>query len=771
MRYARRVVCISAAVVSLLFPAVARAQGDGARTAIVVRVRSADGEALPARVLVIGTDKGQSYQRLTDGTAPVRFSVVSGRYWITAEARGYQSARETADVSETETRELTFTLVELRHIGSVRSRTDSSTVSSPPGATARRVSRDLADALSSIAGVSAARGDGAFGIRVGLQGADDSLTHFSYGGAPLPANAAALAIDTDLVQTVQVDQSRDLVQFSGLGATTTPTTHLRVQSGSYGASTARASFQDTFGSTGIAVLHSIRAEESPVNGAVFLDTSGESYRHVGAIHATGDYLKISAPVGSYAGSSQGSFSRSLASPLKTYFTGNVPAGTGPGEKVSTTAFNGVVALNGAVAQNSVALTYAEFRVDSNDDQPNRIVDDLAFPFALVQRTNIQTYSLTVERGISSRMTMDGSLQVFHQSTTSVLAGAASTATGRLYEATLGIHGAEMERGGWSAEYKTGRVDQLPYGSVSVRARRRISDALSFNGTASAGTIAQQGNDALRARGWVAPYEADFNCADRMIVAQGPGDAASAPHQLRLFGTAGWDRGPTRVSASAWYATTRDQLLSGAIVPLSSADASVPDGYAGALLAEANLPQRCGGIGPFSVFARRDVGRFNTTNRGLSVTVGRDLLQQHVDLNLELVSQRIDAVDPRLASADSVYFVGGQLLGVPPFRATLLVNGPLGKRSELLGSIHYEAANNRYNLRPFVATALGVSRRVGPAASLTVVAGNLFNNDAGVFVSPRFARPVPTAGGTRLQGVAAPLPPFRVSAQLDVRIAK
>lgn len=745
--------------------------GEARDRSIVVRVLDTAEKPVDARVFVVGTNQGQSFQWLTEAGL-ARFTLVPGRYWIAVEALGYETVRHAVDVQDGDpAREVVYHLAQLAKIGSVRSRVDLNVAVSSVSSPSRRLAYDLAEALSSVAGVSASGTGGGLGLHVSLQGQDESLSHFQFGSAPVSANAAALAINTDLVQSVQVDQSRELVQFVGLGPTPNAAARFRARLGSYGSVLESASFQDSFGQTGIAVLHTLRAEESALNGSVYRDTSGSAYRHVGALHTAGDYLSVSGPIGSWAGSAVGAFSTSRASPLSTYLSGGTPVGTGPGEFQMKSARNTAFSLNGAVRSNSVALTYAQFGAETSDVQALRVVDSAVFPFGLQQRSDVQTFSLSAERALTAKVTAQASIQVFNERSAAALLGAGSSVSEHVYDALLELRSPDHEQ--WSLTYKSGRVDGLTHASVVGRTTRRVGNNVRLTGVVSDGTIAQQGDDARRARGWVDTYAADFDCANGIIVTQGPGDAAATPHELRFYTSATFDTRAVRGSVAAWHTTTRGQLLTGALVPLRDVEPSLPPGYVTELLDKAASPSRCGGphSTPYALFARRDIAGQSVTTQGVTLALAADRGVTHGEFSLDLVSSRLDRLDPRMRDPLSIYIAGAQLAGVPFVRGTLVLNRPFTSNAEGLVSVHYESANNQYNLSPFLTTSVGIARRLRPGASLTIVAGNLLNTDAGVFVSSRYARALRTEDGTLLRGVAAPLRPFRVSAQLDLSLGK
>ena len=405
------------------------------------------------------------------------------------------------------------------------------------------------------------------------------------------------------------------------------------------------------------MMHTLRAESSPVNGTTYLDTSGTSYRHVGAIHTTGDYIKADGPIGSYAGSTEISLSRGTASPLRTYFAGTLPVGTGPGELTANTAYNSVLTLNGAAASNSIAFTYAEVKSTARDQQPNRITDGSAFPFALTNRSGVQTFSASLERATAGGLTLSGGLQAFNESAVSEFAGTLNRIDDRLSEISVAVRGRDSQTSGWTAEYRGGHVDGRFYGSASAHWRRRLNDRMNVAGAMSAGSIPQQGNDVRQARGWLDPYEADFDCADRIIVTEGPGETASTPQQYRIFGSAGWDLGATHLAASAWYTRTQNQLLSAALVPLRSDDGTLPGGYVDQLLQEASSRLRCGAAGSYALFARQDVAHVGTTNRGATVSLVRDIGPQHAELTVEFITSRLDTLAGQLQAPLSVYIPG------------------------------------------------------------------------------------------------------------------
>jgi hypothetical protein len=144
---------------------------------------------------------------------------------------------------------------------------------------------------------------------------------------------------------------------------------------------------------------------------------------------------------------------------------------------------------------------------------------------------------------------------------------------------------------------------------------------------------------------------------------------------------------------------------------------------------------------------------------------------HAELSVELISATLDSGMGLPADPKSFYVPGRQLIGVPPFRSTLLLDWLFDRKTELLASVHAESSNNSRNLPSYATVAAGLSHRIGPSSSLTLVAGNVFNTYAGSMVSPRYAVPVRTLDGSWFRAVAAPLSPVRVTVQYDLTLER
>ena len=352
---------------------------------------------------MLGTSPGAVFTAITgnDGAAALS-DVDEGTYRIIVQVRGYRTFRTAVDVISAKRTSVRVELLpELTSIGRVTA-TSSVRHDSILLEPIRKVSPTLADALNHFADVSASAGNVGLGLSASLRNGDPSATNYSVNGVPLAGSGAGLSINTDLLASASVNQDSDTVDFTYLAPTLAPRFVATAAQGGFGESVVKSSFQATPGAAGIAIVHAVRGANSVLNGQTYLDASGLSYRHVGAVVSAGNYAKAALPVGNWSASLLVADSRAVSNPIPTYYDGDLPAGDGPGTVTTTHSLNTVATANGLLGTTAVSVGLSSIGVTTHENRSTRYINLIRAPADSGGTVSGSDITIAAQRSVSAR---------------------------------------------------------------------------------------------------------------------------------------------------------------------------------------------------------------------------------------------------------------------------------------------------------------------------------------------------------------------------------
>jgi hypothetical protein len=153
-------------------------------------------------------------------------------------------------------------------------------------------------------------------------------------------------------------------------------------------------------------------------------------------------------------------------------------------------------------------------------------------------------------------------------------------------------------------------------------------------------------------------------------------------------------------------------------------------------------------------------RYAGVNVGASYQIARGF---RVLAFYDIARAAIVSPDARLSAPTSPYIVGSQLPGVPLHRLSLTGDWlSADRRTELLANMLSEPVGNERHLPAYVLWTVGAQRLLSKNISMTLVGANVSHEYVGLFLSPRYAVPLATVGGTPMGTVAIPLPQPQLS---------
>jgi len=705
--------------------------------------------------------------RISDASGIAEFAAIDpGKYTVQCDVAGFDIATADLQVRDDDS-EVRVELRLRRHeIGRVAARP-------PPVTTVRIVSRaaplgkisvNLYDAMNRLGGANVLTDAGGSLLGVSLEGRDPRLTQYTFDGARIPEPGALRALDADLLQSAQLDDAKTEVDFYTLGPTSYPEYTLRETAGGFGAGSTQLGVRGTSGSIGYVLQGTARTQRSPLTNATYLDTSGLTYKHSGALHADGLLAKVSAPLGERFTITAETLVRGTTMlPVDVYFDGPLPSGAGPGNVVRSSSALSKVQIEGEIARWQTKFNATTIRTRQSSDYRDRVVALQPLPYVSDQalRLDILDASLIdfIQDGKTLNVNIAASQATVGLNIASSAFGSAFATSQRSERSSQRFEVVYVRRPAASAQESIGltaesrgpgRTALYAEGNASFGARgRRIFGTLGIGGHAvPAGTL-QTFDD---------PAAAQYDCDGNAIRAKAPNDLATAVHErhVRLGGFLESARGS--VSAQAFDTVDGGVTVSNADTPLAEyPTGALPPSFAAALLNGYATFGRCGAAAP-SIYLVRDVAGLRVEYRGLELAGSwkpspRMTLQAAARLHEALLRSRSQA----LLAPDSPYIVNRQLPGVEPFDASLTADYAFGdRRSELIANAIYKPRNNANGLPAYWLLTLGGTRVLSPTSSVTLVATNALHRYVDAFTSTRYAVPLPTVSGGALLLPAAPL---------------
>jgi Carboxypeptidase regulatory-like domain/TonB-dependent Receptor Plug Domain len=783
----RVVLALAALLAAGIVPPRAAAQPvPGLEAAFVVR-DAATGGPVQARIVLRGPVEVGAVCDV-DGAATIG-ELPEGRYELTVERAGYTVVRRPLDLERGGSVSVEVRLSKrgaLRQIGSVavRVRNVEGRYAQPETSALRELSSSTAEALAASPGVALAGGDApGRALTVSLEGHDPTATALALDGVPLnvPGVAANLAgLDLDLVDRFSVAYgpagaaSGGSLAIQTLAPTASWQSQLATAYGSFDRSYAAFSEQGTIGRVGVAYKHAFRAQTSPLDGADFADASGLDYVHRGGATSRGDVLKLQVRGRSNDVSVTALRSSEQADALCPIAGNAVPCGYGPGngERAAFSLFS--VADAFAVGSTAWTLTHYDSSERLDADLSHELFDGVPAPFTGSSSVRLQGFSaggeaspgrhaLNLRASVSAlRLGASDSAGLFAQSDERRLRYA-TLALGDRYRAGSRL---ALEAGADAASLTATPGSVTAHGGLTLTAPR---DTVSLVATAGRGFTADSSVDELSG-----PGQLLVDCGAGTASGAGPG----APSRGTSFGSLRltWSRLLARgsVTAQVYAQKERDTALSALVPATAFPAAGFPAGYFDVVNELYRLPTNCGGaasIGPSSVYLRTAVPGVDIAYEGARVQAALPLGRALVFEGWAQLSRAAAwSANPLLTDPRSVFRPGAQLPGVPLASAfaSVAYRPASPNRLEAVAGIRYAGYGNAASLPPHVVVdaAVGKTLRNG---RLSLVANNLFDAYAGTFVSPRYAVPLITYGGTAIPGLAAPNPPRRVELRYAVAL--
>ncbi|MHB8416181.1 MAG: carboxypeptidase regulatory-like domain-containing protein [Acidiferrobacteraceae bacterium] len=772
-------VWVAACCFALLSQGVAAATGPGQLWLRIESSTTRDPIA-GAHVVVVGSSAGAIATAISDAAGRVRLqSLIPSIYRVEVRARSYDMYVGSVEVRSGRIARLHVSLAPgltmIANVVSHANRLPYLDVVSPNSAI-RKYSPSLLEALQSLGGVQVTQVNGV-GSLLAVNGQDPTSTSYSVNGVSLAGSGAGLAVNTDLLQQVSIDQANDAVSFLYLNPTQAPRYLEQISTGGFGSGLTKFSAQGTSGQIGFAFVYADRRQSSMLDGQTYEDLSGLDYRHSGDAISRGNYLKITGPVGSWSAGIQGDFSLSSTSPIPTYFAGSVPAGYGPGETIDAVTSNVVATANGSLGASGVgaSISAGYWEDQSTDDARSRRIEGYALPML--------SHSIATGRSIGAELMQ--TTPYFTQ--TEELSALLLSDDARI---TLG-KAAPVENATASTDYHLS-FDLTHY----ARNDRRFAISLEADASPGAGTDAQivpslrfkasardsvtlsatYGNSIVVPVGvqpLADPAGASFDCAGKTISIPGPGDRTARPSHIGA--TVGWiqSQGKLQVSMLGYVRSVSGAMLTNALVPLSlEPPGFVPNSFANALATDYHTFGGCSGAAPSPdrIFIVQDVAGLSMLYGGGTFDVTRPVGRNStLELTYNYTGAHVVGTDPRLKGSFSPYIVGQQLPNIAPQTVGVTLDTLLDRRgTEALMHFQWTSTGNQRNLPSYGQYSFALIRPLSRAASLSIVATNLSNNYAGAFVSPLNAIGLPTNSGAIFPTLASPLRPATLFAQLTFK---
>jgi hypothetical protein len=720
--------------------------------------------------------------RISDIAGIAEFgSVDPGKYFLQCELGGFDPATAAVQVRDDDAEVRVDVRMRRHEIGRVTARPPAVTTvrivsrSTPLG----KVSTSLYDAMNRLGGANVLTDSGGSLLGVSLEGRDPRLTQYTFDGARIPEPGALRAIDADLLQSAQLDDAKSEVDFYTLAPTSYPEYTLRETAGGFGARSSQLGVRGTAGAIGYVLQGTVRTQGTPLSNATYLDTSGLTYKHFGALHADGVLAKVSAPLNqSFTVTAETLLRTSTMLPVDTYFIGPLPSGAGPGNMVLASSALTKVQLEGEIGRWQTKFNATTIRTRQTFDYRDRIVALQPLPYRSDQnlRLDILDASLIdfIEDGKTLNVNLSASRATLGLDTASGAFGSAFTTSQSSQRFARRLEVVYVRRPDKSVQESIG---------ITAESRGPGRTALYAEGTASAGKNGRRlfgtigiGGHAVPAgdlQTFDDPAAAQYDCDGHAIRAKAPNDTATTVHERHLR-AGGFFEG-TRGSFSAQAFDTLDAGItaSNANTPLGSyANADLPPGFAAALLNGYTGFGRCTGSNP-SVYLVRDVSGLRVEYRGVELTGSwkpgpQVTLQGAVRLHEALLRSRSNA----LLAADSPYVANRQLPGVEPFDVSVTADYAFGDhRTELIGNAVYKPQNNTNGLPPYWLLTIGGTRILSPTSNVTIVATNALHRYVDAFTSTRYAVPLVTVSGAPLLLPAAPLPQPQIFITFNAKISR
>lgn len=753
-----------------------------AGTTLIVQVVGEKGAPISGASVVLALgDNGPPSLAKTDRAGRARFEgLTSGFYSVHVLARGYVHTSDTVEINARYSEmTLAFRLSPYKTIASipVHASLVSHVLSRTKGL--GRLSVSLADMLNRFGDARVAvSADGSL-VGVSLQGKDPSLTSQNFNGIALQNAADLQALAPDLLSAAQTNDQKNEVLLQTISSAPIPVYDFSGTVNGFAGVENKAQVQDTSGQVGFAAVLDQHHQDSALNGATYLDTSGLTYTHYGGYSSVSGLVHISLPVGDdWTGSFDVMRRRATEIPIPTYLTGSEPTGFGLGnvELIGTTAES--VKLSGAAGDWMLYGGLSRFSRSDYQDYSHRYVGGFPLPEMTTIASDTNAMSLSAMRALGGgTLNLNGSLsfnrqsladvqQTFTLPPSSVQLTRSSQFTAE-YSSHLGPNASVDDD--LQLAQRAGNASQSSLRDDVTVNYRRTRDLNIF---ASAGGGSRIGL-APDLQQFVSPASAQYDCAARSVVAMAPNPPPSTPRDYSVRGGFSLEALASSMSVQIYWENYDGVTLSGALVPAASESAAnIPPNYLDELQQGYTLYGRCAPI------QRAPIIYFEHNVPGLSVRYGGAELMygEHLGRNVSLQASldyhraTLTSADALLKAPDSVYIVGRQLPNVPLVRAGLTLDDIIPSHNEIIVNVAWTSGNNEHNLPSYCLWTAGFVRALSSVTSVSLVATNIAHSYVGLFNTPKFAVPLTSYDGI-VGTVATPLVEPQLYVNLNVHVER
>ncbi len=600
--------------------------------------------------------------------------------------------------------------------------------------------------------------------------------------APLGSPANLRSLSTDLFDAVNISTD---VTGSGGGAldfhipdpTLAPSYSFAGSYGTYDRSRDAFLLRGTAGRLGYSVGDGTTGYNDVLNGKYYLDTSGLDYFHDASTIARTLTLKLRYPLAeSNVLFGEILASNSLSADYCRQFSARVPCGYGPGNYTSESLRT--VQVRDAATLGWTSLNVQLFATNEmvNDDQRKRFVNGLpsSLNAAFAARTDGVSISMSSPLGTGNSL----NASILSEGTTysgNAIAGtlSASMPSQRLAFGTADI-GATVRfspkttvslQGGLSTE---SGASSMPNGAVSIIWNPTVNDRVV--GLYTAGNMQVP---PIASNGISEPQSLEFECAAREAFGYGPGltahsgDSSTARLSwLHRFADA-------QVLVSLHRQVVHDDVIEAYENGSAFSSSFFPLNYFQTASALYASPLQCGegrSLGPSDIYYLTPVAATTQYEGGSVLTkvpLGHALIA--MPYYVTTVAKPTVVISP--TSSRLGLIVGSQIPNVPLHKYGMTLDWKVPRSPlEAVLNITHVATNNANNLPAYTLFNAGALLQL-QRGELIVSATNLFNQFAGLYVSPENAVAIITNSGASIPVLATPLNPRSFRVEYRVRIGK
>ncbi len=662
----------------------------------------------------------------------------------------------------------------------------------------RRLSTDLADAMSKLSGVtvSTSSDDSDATQTISLEGHDPSQTQLTLDGIPLnaPGSTGNLgAFATDLFQGASVHTGPSLgglggaVNFSTLQPTLSWITQMQLSTGSNGRYNYSVAETGSSGKLGLAVQTVSRLYPSLVDGEVYLDASGLDYNHDGDSWVSGNILSARYDFGE-SNSLTGMFMNSTRNTniVCLRYNGDpattLPCGYGPNNSDATNVQ--LYSLSDTALIGATQVQASVFSLDSSGllNQLALYVNGAPSPSGFSNDTRSTGYAVNATLPAQQRHTI--SIQAYgtsSQFTTTPLVpqvaqfySGSETTQYNVLQATDTIHSSDklMLFGSAGLSTATGNTGLSELASVGGTWRPTTRDAYSAS-FALGGAAATQGRLEILSD----PTMLRFDCNGKVAYGNAPGQqpSNSSSNSVRVSYTHQLHGGNVSL-------TLYRQVQNGVLLPvyvngsIINQLGELPADYLSQVAAIYNSPAGCNAppgtpFLPQQLYFTTPVSGVQRLYQGAELTGYATFGSLVVQAFYNLTGAQANSSTYIFDNPFSITIPGEQLPNVPLQRAgiTLDYKAP-GSILEWLADAQHVSSNNPNNLPAYTTFDAGVTAQL-QRGTLTFAASNITNTYGAVFASPANAVAFTTAGGYVIPNIARPLMPRTYSVTYSARFGQ